>query len=66
MHDDLLTRITAYRERNGIAEQTFGWKCCKNYRLVERIRAGADMTTRTRRRVEEFLEADEAKHEAAE
>lgn len=45
MRKDLLEEIELYLKRTGMAPTTFGAKSCKNRKLVERLRAGGDITT---------------------
>jgi len=48
---ELLKVITAYCEREGIAESTFGYRAVNDGKLVDRLRAGKSITLATYRKV---------------
>lgn len=57
----LLIEIDSFLARSGMAASTFGQKAVHEWRLVERLRAGGDVTTRNAERIRAFI----ADHDAA-
>ncbi|MES0034743.1 hypothetical protein NKJ74_05590 [Mesorhizobium sp. M0046] len=57
--NDLLIRIQAYCQKEGIAESTFGFRAVNDGKLVKKLRAGHTITLRTFHRIEAFLAAEE-------
>ena len=51
----LLIEIESFLEVSGMAATTFGQKAVHEWRLVERLRDGGDVTTRTAERIREFI-----------
>lgn len=57
--DDLLIRIEAYCQREGIAQTTFGFRAVNDGKLVKKLRSGRTITLRTFARIEAFLGTEE-------
>lgn len=55
METPLLTEIDKFLERSGMAESTLGQKAIREWRVVQRLRDGGDVTTRTAQRLREFM-----------
>jgi hypothetical protein len=66
MHKELLIKIDAFLSlKHGAGERmcewTFGHRAACNGRLVERLRAGGDVRTKTARRVVDYIDAETAR-----
>lgn len=59
----LLTEIESFLAKSGMAATTFGQKAVHEWRLVERLRDGGDVTTRTAERIRAFMAAHETSAE---
>lgn len=57
----LLDEIEAFLDRTGMAATTFGEKSIRNWRLVETLRAGGDVTTRNAEAIRRFMASPEAR-----
>ena len=57
MKDDrpLVDEIEAFLRESGMGEKTFGHKVQREWRLVDRLRAGGDVTTRTAEKIRTFI-----------
>ena len=53
----LLIEIEAFLQLSGMAASTFGQKAVHEWRLVERLREGGDVTTRNAERIRAFMAA---------
>lgn len=53
----LLSEIEAFLKRSKMAESTFGQKSIRQWRLVERLRDGGDVTTRKAAEIRAFIRA---------
>ncbi len=62
MIETLIKRIDAYQARHKIGDVQFGRRSNNDKRLMERLRAGGDVTTRTYLFLDAFLKEDEDKH----
>lgn len=56
-HTPLLIEIDAFLARTGMAPSYFGKISVGNSELVDRLRAGGDVRTRTAERVRAFIES---------
>ena len=57
----LLGEIEAFLDETGMAETTFGNMSVRDWRLVERLRDGGDVTTRNAQKIREFMASDAAR-----
>ena len=57
----LLPEIEAFLAETGIAETTFGQRAYGDWRLLERLREGGDVTTRTAEKIRAFMASPEAR-----
>lgn len=55
MSTQLLSEIETFLAETGMNAQKFGWEAKHNRRLVERLRAGRDVNTKTAERVRAFM-----------
>lgn len=51
----LVDEIEAFLRESGMGEKTFGHKVQREWRLVERLRSGGDVTTRTAEKIRAFI-----------
>ena len=58
----LLIEIESFLASSGMAATTFGQKSVHEWRLVERLRDGGDVTTRTAERIRTFIAAHAAEN----
>ncbi|MFT5182790.1 MAG: hypothetical protein ACI8S3_002683 [Alphaproteobacteria bacterium] len=64
-HQTLIDDIEQYCRAREIAETTFGRRAVNDGKFVGRLRAGKGVTTRTLKRVQDFLAAEDAESETA-
>lgn len=55
MNTALLEEIERYLVRSGFSASRFGALACSNSRVVYRLRAGDDVTTRTEARIRQWM-----------
>jgi hypothetical protein len=55
MQTKLLSDIDAFLQETGIAEGYFGWKSARNWRLMERLRAGRRIWPETEAEIRAFM-----------
>lgn len=53
--ETLLAEIDAFIRPRGMADATFGTRCVNDGKFVRRLRAGADLRTKTMERVRQFI-----------
>ena len=63
-HQTLIDKIEEFCRARTIAETTFGRLAVNDGKFVGRLRAGKGVTTRTLKRVRDFMAADEAASDA--
>lgn len=51
----LVDEIEAFLRESGMGEKTFGHRVQREWRLVDRLRAGGDVTTRTAEKIRAFI-----------
>jgi hypothetical protein len=61
---DLVTDVETFLARTRMNPQVFGRKVCRNSRLVERLRSGGDVQTRTADKIRSFIVDHGAQHSA--
>lgn len=54
-HEQFLAEIETFLKGNNIAPTTFGLRSVNDAKFVQKLRSGADVTTRTMDRVREFM-----------
>jgi len=59
--DAFLSHIEAFLAESGMAESTFGLRAVKDGKLLERLRSQGNVTTRTMRRVDDFIALQRAR-----
>ena len=59
MNEALLTEIERYLAKSGFSPSRFGKLACGNRRVVERLRDGKDVTTRTEARIRQWIAENE-------
>lgn len=64
-HQTLIDEIEQYCRARTIAESTFGRMAVNDGKFVGRLRSGKGVTTRTLKRVQEFMAAEGATAESA-
>ncbi len=58
--ESFLRDIEAFIAESGMAESTFGIRCVNDGKLLDRLRAQGSVTTRTMRRVDDFIASHRA------
>ena len=54
-NDTLVDEIEQFLRESGMEPTIFGHKVQREWRLVDRLRAGGDVTTRTANKIREFI-----------
>lgn len=54
-HDSLVKEIERFLRATGMEETIFGHRVQREWRLVERLRSGGDVTTRTAEKIRDYM-----------
>jgi hypothetical protein len=65
LFESFMQEIAAFLAESGMAETTFGARSVNDGKLLDRLRANGNVTTRTMRRVEQFIATQRAAKAAA-